>query len=96
MMCARVRQQFAQGGTDAVLNRMLRATPPVPPIFDGEKEAKLTSFGLLATSRRPREMDAALAGTQSRRTEYRGSCKRQYDWARAKKTSSSLILSSNG
>src|ERR1700745_621777 len=30
-------------------------------------------------------MDAALAGTQSRRTEYRGSCKRQYDWARAKK-----------
>ena len=28
MMCARVRQQFAQGGIDAVLNRKQRATPP--------------------------------------------------------------------
>src|SRR3984893_12680955 len=33
MMCARVRQQWAQGGTDAVLNRKQRATPPVPRIF---------------------------------------------------------------
>lgn len=44
MMCARVRQQFAQGGIDAVLNRKQRATPPVPPIFDGEKEAKLIAL----------------------------------------------------
>src|ERR1700745_1897146 len=27
IMCARVRQQFAQGGIDAVLNRKQRATP---------------------------------------------------------------------
>ena len=39
MMCARVRQQWAQGGMYAVLNRKQRATPPVPRIFDGEKEA---------------------------------------------------------
>jgi Homeodomain-like domain len=50
MMCARVRQQFAQGGIDAVLNRKQRATPPVPPIFDGEKEAKLIA---LACSKPP-------------------------------------------
>src|ERR1700745_770784 len=44
MMCARVRRQFAQGGIDAVLNRKQRDTPPVPPIFDGEKEAKLIAL----------------------------------------------------
>jgi hypothetical protein len=44
IMCARVRQQFAQGGLDAVLNRKQRATPPVPRIFDGEKEARLIAL----------------------------------------------------
>ena len=44
IMCARVRQQFAQGGMDAVLNRKQRATSPVPRIFDGEKEARLIAL----------------------------------------------------
>ena len=44
IMCARVRQQFAEGGVDAVLNRKQRATPPVPGIFDGEKEARLIAL----------------------------------------------------
>ena len=44
MMCARVRQQLVQGGTDEVLNRKQGATPSVPPIFDGEKEAKLIAL----------------------------------------------------
>ncbi len=44
IMCARVRQQFAQGGMGAVLNRKQRATPPVPRIFDGEKEARLIAL----------------------------------------------------
>ena len=44
MMCARVRQQWAQGGMYAVLNRKQRATPPVPRIFDGEKEARLIAL----------------------------------------------------
>ena len=44
MMCARVRRYFAQGGIDAVLNRKQRATPPVPPILDGEREAKLIAL----------------------------------------------------
>jgi hypothetical protein len=29
---------------DAVLNRRQRATPPVPRIFDGEKEARLIAL----------------------------------------------------
>ena len=44
VMCARVRQQFSEAGMDAVLNRKLRPTPPVPPIFDGEKEARLIAL----------------------------------------------------
>jgi hypothetical protein len=44
MMCARVRQQFAKGGLDAVLTRKQRATPPVAPIFDGESEARLIAL----------------------------------------------------
>jgi hypothetical protein len=50
IMCARVRRQFAQAGVDPALNRKQRATPPVPRIFDGEKEARLIA---LACSRPP-------------------------------------------
>lgn len=41
VMCARVRQQFVEEGLDKVLSRKKRETPPVQPIFDGEKEARL-------------------------------------------------------
>lgn len=51
VMCARVRGQRAEGGLAAVLNRKRRATPPVPRIFDGEKEAKLIA---LACSQPPK------------------------------------------
>jgi len=37
VMCLRVRRTYATQGLDAVLNRKKRATPPTPPIFDGEK-----------------------------------------------------------
>lgn len=40
-MVYRVRKQPAEEGFEAVLNRKPRATPAVPRIFDGEKEAKL-------------------------------------------------------
>ncbi len=43
-MCARVRRQWAQEGLDAVLSRKKRTAPPTPPIFDGEKEAKLIAL----------------------------------------------------
>jgi len=44
IMCWRVRRQYVKQGLEAVLTRKQRATPPVPPIFDGEKEAKLIAL----------------------------------------------------
>lgn len=40
-LCGRVRKQYVNEGLEAVLTRKKRLTPPVPPIFDGEKEARL-------------------------------------------------------
>jgi transposase len=40
-MVYRVRQQLVEEGFEAVLTRKLRATPAVPQIFDGAKEARL-------------------------------------------------------
>src|SRR6201993_2034133 len=49
-MVYRVRQQLVEEGFEAVLSRKPRATPAVPRIFDGEKEAKLIA---LACSKPP-------------------------------------------
>ena len=43
-MVARVREQLVTEGLDAVLTRKKRETPPVPAIFDGEAQAKLTAL----------------------------------------------------
>jgi hypothetical protein len=43
-MVSRVRETFVTEGLDAVLTRKKRETPPVPPIFDGEAQAKLTAL----------------------------------------------------
>jgi hypothetical protein len=50
-MVYRVRKQLVEEGFEAVLSRKRRATPAVPPIFDGEKEAKLIA---LACSKPPK------------------------------------------
>jgi transposase len=47
----RTRQQLVEEGFEAVLSRKQRARPPVPPIFDGEKEAQLIA---LACSQPPK------------------------------------------
>ena len=39
-----VRKQLVEEGLDAVLSRKVRERPPVAPIFDGEKEAKLIAL----------------------------------------------------
>jgi hypothetical protein len=44
IMCWRVRRQYLKNGLQSVLTRKKRETPPVPPIFDGEKEAKLIAL----------------------------------------------------
>ena len=43
-MVSRVRETFVTEGLDAVLTRKKRETPPVPAIFDGEAQAKLTAL----------------------------------------------------
>lgn len=49
-MVTRVRRQLVEDGLPAVLARKKRATPPIPPIFDGEAQARLTA---LACSKPP-------------------------------------------
>ncbi len=43
-MCGRVRIKLVKEGLEAVLSRKKRAMPPVPPLFDGAKEAKLIAL----------------------------------------------------
>ena len=43
-MLYRVRKQLVEEGFEAVLSRKQRATPAVPRIFDGEREAKLIAW----------------------------------------------------
>jgi len=40
-MVYRVRKALVEQGLEGALSRKKRKTPPVPPIFDGEKEARL-------------------------------------------------------
>ena len=47
-MVSRVREQLVTEGLDAVLTRKKRETPPVPAIFDGEAQAKLTALACSA------------------------------------------------
>jgi len=49
-MVARVRTKLVNEGLDAVFARKKRQTPPTPPIFDGERQAKLIA---LACSKPP-------------------------------------------
>jgi hypothetical protein len=39
-----IRKLFVEQGLEGVLTRKKRLTPPVPPIFDGEKEARLIAL----------------------------------------------------
>ena len=43
-MVTRVRQQFVEEGLEAVLSRKQRESPARTPIFDGEKQARLTAL----------------------------------------------------
>ena len=45
-MVARVRAKLVEEGLDAVLTRKKRETPPIPLIFDGAAQAKLTALAL--------------------------------------------------
>jgi hypothetical protein len=50
---------------DAVLNRKQRATPPVPRIFDGEKEARLVLLYIDRWLKAPVQMEDGSVGPRS-------------------------------
>src|ERR1700704_1080394 len=81
-MVYRVRKQLVEEGFEAVLSRKARATPAVPRIFDGEKEAKLIA---LACSKPPKGRARWTLRLLGRGTEHRGSRQRQHDLANAQK-----------
>ena len=43
-MVSRVREKFVNQGLEAVLTRKQRETPPVTPVFDGERQAQLIAL----------------------------------------------------
>ena len=47
-MVSRVREALVTKGLDQALARKKRETPPVPPVFDGEAEAKLIALACSA------------------------------------------------
>jgi hypothetical protein len=47
-MVTRVRAKLVTEGLDAVLTRKPRSTPPIEPIFDGQKQAQLTALACSA------------------------------------------------
>jgi hypothetical protein len=73
-MVYRVRKQLVEEGFAAVLSRKRRATPAVPRIFDGEKEAKLIALACSKPSQGTRALDLAVAGEEGRGTQHRRSC----------------------
>jgi Homeodomain-like domain len=46
-MVARVREKLVTEGLDAVLTHKKRETPPIAPIFDGERQAQLIALACL-------------------------------------------------
>src|ERR1700758_3858868 len=96
IMCWRVRRQYVKQELEAVLTRKQRATPPVPPIFDGEKEAKLIA---LACSQPPEGRAKWTLRLLERKVVELNIVNHASDntiGRTLKKTSSSLISNNNG
>ena len=95
-MVYRARKQLVEEGFEAVLSRKQRALPAVPPIFDGEKEARADRLGVFQAAQGTRTLEPAAVGKQRRGTQHRRSCQRQHDRPGFKKTLSSPIAGSSG
>ena len=95
-MVYRVRKQLVEEGFEAVLSRKARATPAVPRIFDGEKEAKLIA---LACSKPPKGRARWTLRLLENKVVELNIVDRASDstiWRTLKKTLSSPIATSNG
>ena len=65
-MVERVRAKLVDEGLDAVLTRKKRETPPIAPIFDGEKQAQLIALACSQPPRRLCALDDPAAGRARR------------------------------
>jgi hypothetical protein len=93
-MCWRVRHHYVHEGLDAVLTRKKRETPPVEPIFDGEKEARLIQ---LACSKPPEGRARwTLRLLENKLVELHITASDNTIGRALKKTGSSPILKNNG
>jgi hypothetical protein len=95
-MVYRVRKQLVEEGFEAVLSRKPRATPAVPLIFDGEKQAKLIA---LACSKPPKGRARWTLRLLENKVVELKIVDRASDstiWRTLKKTFSSPIAASNG
>jgi len=61
-MVTRVRQQFVEEGLEAVLSRKQRESPARTPIFDGEKQARLTALACSTAPEGRARWERRLAG----------------------------------
>lgn len=95
-MVYRTRRQLVEEGLDAVLSRKARERPPVPRIFDGEKEAKLIALACSDPACGFCALEPAVVGGEGRGAADRRSRQRLNDWPCFKKTSSSPIRGSVG
>ena len=95
-MVYRTRRQLVEEGLDAALSRKARETPPVPRIFDGEKEAKLIALACSDPPEGFARWSLRLLLGEGRGARDRRSRQRLNDWPCFKKTSSSPIQGSVG
>jgi len=95
-MIYRVRQQLVEEGFEAVLNRKVRALPPVPKIFDGEKEAKLIALACSTAPEGRASWSLELLADEAIRLKIVDSTSPSTVARTLKKTSSNRISKSNG
>lgn len=92
----KIRKRFVEEGLERVLSRKKRLTPPTPPIFDGEKEARL--IALACSDPPPGRARWTLQLLASRVVELRivEAASASTIFQTFKKTRSSLISRNNG
>ena len=95
-MVYRVRQQLVEEGFEAVLSRKARATPAIPKVFDGEKEAKLIALACSAAPKGRARWTLELLANEAVQLKIVDQVSPSTVGRTLKKTSSSRISGSNG
>ena len=87
---------FVEEGFEAVLSRKARATPAIPKVFDGEKEAKLIALACSAAPKGRARWTLELLANEAVQLKIVDQVSPSTVGRTLKKTSSSRISGSNG